>query len=128
MADRPFASRPDEGQNEGQLNYISRVPRVPRSELTSPLPAGGSTAPASFGAGRRRTPRPGFACPSCPSSRIERGTWIVWRRDFADSKAGDLELTVPELAAVFVRLGLAEILETQPRGARGRGYIRKEDR
>ena len=48
--------------------------------------------------------------------------WIVWRRDFADGRAGDLELTTAELAAVFVRLGLAEALDEPPRGARGKAY------
>ena len=124
MNDRLFAGARDEGQERGTSKYISRVPRVPRPESASSLPAGGSTAPASSGAGRRRTPRPGFARPSSP---VARGTWIVWRRDFADSKAGDLELTLPELAAVFVRLGLAETLPDPPRGGRGKAYIRKED-
>jgi len=130
MTDQRSEAR-DEGKNEGIPIYISRSLVLSSPKKPSSLPAGGSTAPASSGRGSAEDAAAGFArpsCPSCPSSRVERGTWIVWRRDFADSKAGDLELTVRELAAVFVRLGLAEILETPPRGARGKGYIRKEDR
>ena len=123
MTDQRSEAR-DEGKNEGIPIYIGRS--LVLSSRISLFPARRRVHRTRFfGRGSAEDAAAGFAR---PSSRVERGTWIVWRRDFADSKAGDLELTVRELAAVFVRLGLAEILETPPRGARGKGYIRKEDR
>ena len=50
--------------------------------------------------------------------------WIVWLRDFADSRAGDAELTIPEIARVFVKHGLAEVLDEIPAGSRGKAVVR----
>lgn len=53
----------------------------------------------------------------------DAGVWIRWLRDFADARVGDCELTVPELASVFVAQGLAERLDAPPKGSRGKAYV-----
>lgn len=50
--------------------------------------------------------------------------WIVWLRDFADARSGDAELTIPEIARVFVHHGLAEVLDAPPAGSRGKALLR----
>lgn len=50
--------------------------------------------------------------------------WIVWLRDFADARSGDAELTIPEIARVFVLHGLAAVLDEPPAGSRGKAFIR----
>lgn len=56
------------------------------------------------------------------------GVWIRWVKDFADGHAGDCELTVEELARVYVQEGLAVRLAEPPSGSRGKAYVAAKDR
>lgn len=51
------------------------------------------------------------------------GVWMEWTAPFDDARPGDLELTVPDLARVFVDRRLARVLPSPPPGSRGKAYI-----